>query len=81
MPILKPEVLMPSTDFLSYDELSSDTKQKYMSYAAHWLSLKPELIGEVKTDKELIDRLISFARVFCEYFPKGKSSVGASPIR
>jgi hypothetical protein len=79
-PILKAEVLMPNANFLPYDDLSSDSKQMLMSYAAHWLSLKPELIGEVKTDKELIDRLISFAGVLYEYFPKYKSSAGSSHV-
>jgi hypothetical protein len=56
-------------------------KQMFMSYAAHWLSLKPELLGEVKTDKELIDRLISFAKVLYEYFPEQKeSSYGTAPV-
>jgi hypothetical protein len=51
-----------------------------MSCAAHWLSLKPELVGDVKSDKELIDRLISFAKVLYEYFPNSPGGVSAAPI-
>jgi hypothetical protein len=57
-------------DIIPYDGLSDDKKQMFMSYAAHWLSIKPELIGGVTTDKELIDRLIVFAKVLYEYFPE-----------
>jgi hypothetical protein len=59
---------MENKNIRPYEELSNDHKQMFMSYAAQWLSLKPELIGEVKNDKELIDRLISFAKVLYEYF-------------
>jgi len=69
---------------ISYDELTNDRKQMFMSYAAHWLSIKPEIIGEIKSDKELIERIISFAKVLYEYFPQTEplgptSSVGEAP--
>jgi len=67
---------------IPYDEISDSHKQMLISYAAHWLSIKPELVGEIKSDKELIERLISFARVLYEYFPQEKpvSSVGSVKI-
>jgi hypothetical protein len=34
----------------------------------------------VKTDKELIDRLISFAKVLYDYFPTSRGRVGIAPI-
>jgi hypothetical protein len=68
---------------IPYEKLPDGNKQMLMSYAAHWLSMKPDLIGDVGTDKELIDRLISFAKVLYEYFPEykrtGGSSVGSVP--
>jgi len=45
----------------TYNRLSGNEKVMYMNYAASWLSLKPELITEVNSDKELIERLDSFA--------------------
>ena len=65
-----------------YDEISDGDKQMLMSYAAHWLSIKPELIGDVNSDKELIERLISFAKVLYEYFPQPEqvSEVGSAKI-
>jgi hypothetical protein len=67
-------------NIVPYDRLSDHEKQMLMSFAAHWLSIKPELVGDTKTDKELIDRLITFAKVLYEYFPRetGKSSVGSA---
>jgi len=59
---------------IPYDKISKDHKQMLMSFAAHWLSIKPELIGEVKSDKELIERLISFAKVLYDYFPLAEST-------
>ena len=56
-------------NIIPYDELPEGSRQKLMDSAARWLSIKPELIGEVKTDKELIERIISFAKVLYEYFP------------
>jgi hypothetical protein len=70
---------MPNTNIVPYDKLGDSHKQMLMSYAAHWLSIKPELIGEVKTDKELIDRLISFAEVFYGYFPQKGPSIEQVP--
>jgi hypothetical protein len=61
---------MPKT--VPYDELSTDTKETLANYAAHWLSLKPELVGVVKTDEELVKRLITFAKIIHEYFPQKK---------
>lgn len=68
---------------IPYDEISGDYKQMFMSFAAHWLSIKPELIGEIKSDKELIERLISFARVLYEYFPQKTpvSKVGSAEVK
>jgi hypothetical protein len=71
---------MEDTKYSPYDKLPKDHKMMLMGHAAHWLSLKPELIGEVKNDKELIDRLASFAKVLHEYFPQGKSSIDAVPL-
>jgi hypothetical protein len=67
---------------LNYDELADAIKQTLMNYAAQWLSLKPELIGETKTDLELIERLDTFARTLHEYTqpPKQGSSVTSLPI-
>lgn len=67
---------------IPYDEIQDGYKQMFMSYAAHWLSLKPELVGEVNSDKELIERLISFAKVLYEYFPlpAPASEVGSAKI-
>jgi hypothetical protein len=70
---------MSHTTLLPYDELLPSHKQMLMSYAAHWLSLKPELIGDAKTDQELIDRLISFAKVLYEYFPEKKGGAERAP--
>jgi hypothetical protein len=62
----------------NYDELPDASMQTLMNYAAQWLALKPELIGETKTDLELIDRLDSFARTLYEYFPQKGSSHGTA---
>jgi hypothetical protein len=72
----------------NYDTLPDASKQALMNYAAQWLALKPELIGETKTDLELIDRLGSFARTLHEYTQqhenaephKQGSSVSSVPI-
>jgi len=53
-----------------FDKIQDDKKEKMMDCAARWLSVRPELIGEVKTDNELIDRLIAFSKVLYEYFPE-----------
>ena len=50
-----------------YNNLGSSEKLHYMSFAAHWLTTKPELIGEVKSDKELIERLDAFGKALYEY--------------
>jgi len=47
----------------TYKDLQGHEKQHYRSFAAHWLSLKPELIGKVSSDRELIERLDAFAEV------------------
>jgi hypothetical protein len=71
---------MDDKKYLSYDELGKDQKTILMSYAARWLSLKPELVGDIKSDKELIDRLIDFAKVLYEYFPNSRSGgVSSAP--
>ena len=51
----------------NYNNLKSNEKLTYMSYAAHWLSLKPELTTTVNSDKELIERLDAFGKVLYEY--------------
>jgi hypothetical protein len=71
---------MTDTKYLTYEEIGKDQKTMLMSYAAHWLSLKPELIGDIKSDKELIDRLMSFAKVLYEYFPQSRGGYGEAPI-
>jgi hypothetical protein len=70
---------MDDKKYVPYDELGKDRKTTLMSYAAHWLSLKPELVGDVKSDKELIDRLIDFAKVLYEYFPNSRGGVSGAP--
>jgi hypothetical protein len=68
--------------FKNFDELSSDSKLTLMSYAIRCFSVKPELISETKTDKELLERIDSLARVLYEYAPlkKSESSYGSAPI-
>ena len=44
-----------------------DTKAKYIKNSLQWLALKPQLLDGVKTDKELIDRVVQFARELCEF--------------
>jgi hypothetical protein len=65
--------------YATYDELGESHQTMLMSYAAHGLSLKPELVGDVASDKELIDRFISFAKVLYEYFPRSKGGFGQAP--
>jgi len=54
----------------TYENLRRDEKLMYMSYAAHWLSLKPELTAKVGSDHELIERLDAFGKVLHEYLLK-----------
>ena len=66
-----------------YDKLSKYQKQQLIDKAVQWLSIKPELIGDVKTDKEFLDRLAEFAKTLHEYFPeedKSGSSVVSVPL-
>ena len=54
-----------------------------MDKAVQWLSLKPELIGGVKTYEEFLDRLADFAKTLYEYLPeenKGGGFVGTAEI-
>ena len=53
-----------------YDELPRHERLACMSYAAHWLSLKPELTEGIKSDRELLERLDAFGKVLHEYLPK-----------
>jgi hypothetical protein len=70
---------MTNNEYLPYEKLGKDHQTMLMSYAAHWLSLKPELVGDIKSDKELIDRLVSFAKVLYEYFPQTEGGVETAP--
>ena len=51
-----------------YKILTGQEKLHYLSFAAHWLAAKPELVGDIKTDIELIERLNSFAEVIYNSF-------------
>jgi hypothetical protein len=55
-------------DFFIFDNLpKKEMKGRIIQQSLKWLALKPELIGDVKTDKELIERVIQFAKVLSEY--------------
>ena len=42
------------------------TKARYINRSLEWLALRPQLLDGVETDKELIDRVVQFARELCE---------------
>ena len=48
-------------------EHGDDIRLKYMDYAARWMSLKPKLVTDVKSDAELICRIDDFATEIYEY--------------
>jgi len=50
-----------------YNAQENDRKIELMDYAARWLSLKPELLGGVETDRQLISRLDGFAKAIHGY--------------
>ena len=46
-----------------------------MENSVNYLSLKPELVGDVKTDQELFDRIKQFAKMLYEYNPGQRTSL------
>ena len=50
-----------------YDNMSHDTKARYIRSSLQWLALRPQLLEGVKTDKELIERVEKFAAELCEF--------------
>ena len=42
-------------------------RERYIRRSLEWLSLRPQLLDGVTTDKELIDRVVKFARELCEF--------------
>jgi len=55
---------------IPYDNIQDEKKQKLFDQAAQLLLVKPELIGDVKTDKEYIDRIIVFSKLLYDQFPE-----------
>ena len=58
----------------SYNDLNDTGKFGYFIYACKILSLKPDLLSDVKTEKEYIDRLEGFSKMLYERFPESKQA-------
>jgi len=53
-----------------FNDILDEKKQKLFDQAAQLLVAKPELIDDVKTDKEYIDRIIAFSKTLYDQFPE-----------
>ena len=58
--------------FVPFDDLEPQKKLELMDRLALYMSVKPELAKDAKTDEELIERIIAFAKVLHECSPKEK---------
>jgi len=61
---------MPDKTYARFDSFHKYAQMEYMEKSLKWLSLKPELLKDVSTDQELIERVKAFAKTLYEFNPQ-----------
>ena len=54
---------------IPYDELNDQKRADFLNYAINILQFKPELLGNVTTYSELLDKLTEYSKELYERFP------------